>query len=120
MPSHPERSLLSPEALQLIAARFRVLGEPTRLRLIIALEAGEKNVTQLVALTGGAQANISRHLQTLAEAGILSRRKQGLNVCYSIADPGIFDLCEGVCGSLRRRLDSQARAFEPAPPGAGS
>lgn len=82
-----------------------------RLRLIIALEPGERNVTQLVEATGSTQANVSRHLQTLTEAGILGRRKDGLNVFYHIADPGIFDLCEGVCGSLQKRFGDQAKAF---------
>lgn len=82
-----------------------------RLRLLIALEHGEQNVSRLVELTGANQANVSRHLQTLAEAGIVGRRKEGLNVYYFIADPGIFDLCENVCGSLRKRYGSQARAF---------
>ena len=106
-----KRHALSPQALDLVAARFRVLGEPMRLRLLMALEAGERNVSELVDATGATQANVSRHLQTLTEAGILGRRKDGLNVYYRIVDPGIFDLCEGVCGSLRKRLDSQARAF---------
>ena len=106
-------SQLSSEALDLIAARFRVLGEPMRLKLIIALEPGEKNVGELVGATGGTQANVSRHLQTLTDAGILARRKEGLNVYYFIADPGIFEMCEGVCGSLQRRLGSQARIFGP-------
>lgn len=106
-----KRQLLSDQALDLIAARFRVLGEPMRLRLLIALEQGERNVSELVAATGATQANASRHLQTLAEAGIVARRKEGLNVYYHIADKSIFDLCEGVCGSLRKRFDSQARAF---------
>lgn len=105
------RQKLTPEALELIAARFRVLGEPMRLRLLIALESGERNVTQLVQATGANQANVSRHLQTLADAGILGRRKEGLNVLYHIADPGIFELCEGVCGSLQKRFGQQARAF---------
>lgn len=105
------RKRLTEPALDLIAARFRVLGEPMRLRLLIALEDGERNVTSLVQATGATQANVSRHLQTLAEAGILGRRKEGLNVFYFIADPGIFDLCEGVCGSLRKRFGAQARAF---------
>ncbi len=106
-----QRQRLPPEALELIAARFRVLGEPMRLRLLIALEPGERNVSDLVAATGATQANVSRHLQTLADAGIVGRRKEGLNVFYRIIDPGIFDLCEGVCGSLQKRLDAQARAF---------
>ncbi|MCC6232951.1 MAG: helix-turn-helix transcriptional regulator [Verrucomicrobiales bacterium] len=105
------RQSLPPQALDLIATRFRVLGEPMRLRLLIALENAELNVSQLVAATGATQANVSRHLQTLTEAGILGRRKEGLNVYYHVADPSIFKLCEQVCGSLQRRLDQQARAF---------
>jgi ArsR family transcriptional regulator len=98
-------------ALELVARRFAVLAEPMRLRLLQALFAGEKNVTALVGLTGGTQANISRHLQTLTEAQLLKRRKEGLQVFYAIADPSIYQLCELVCGSLEKRLAEQAEAF---------
>jgi DNA-binding transcriptional ArsR family regulator len=104
---------LTPEVLEIIAARFRVLGEASRLKLILALEDGEKNVTRLVELTGLTQANVSRHLQTLTSAGILGRRKEGFNVIYYIADESIFELCDQVCGSLQKRLAQQARAFTP-------
>jgi ArsR family transcriptional regulator len=103
---------LTDEALELIAARFRVLGEPSRLRLLQALESGERSVSALVEITGLTQANVSRHLQTLTEAGILGRRKEGLNVIYFIVDPGIFDLCRHVCGSLKRRIEKHAEAFQ--------
>jgi DNA-binding transcriptional ArsR family regulator len=106
-----KRDSLTPEALELVAARFRILGEPMRLRMLAALESGERNVTELVNATDATQANVSRHLQTLADAGIVGRRKEGLNVYYFIADPGIFELCDSVCGSLRKRFDAQARAF---------
>jgi len=106
------RQSLSDTALDLIASRFRVLGEPMRLKLLIALESRERNVSELVASTGATQANVSRHLQTLADAGILGRRKEGLNVYYFIADPSIFDLCERVCGSLQKRFGAQAQALE--------
>lgn len=105
---------LSEDALQLVAQRFAVLAEPMRLRLIQALFAGEKNVTELVAATGGTQANISRHLQTLTGAHILARRKEGLQVFYRIADPTIPKLCELVCGSLGKTLTRQAGQFEAA------
>jgi len=114
MASSSQREGMTPEALELIAARFRVLGESSRLKLIIALESGEKNVSALVKATSLSQANASRQLQTLTEAGILSRRKEGLNVIYQIADPAIFDMCDHVCGSLQRRLAGQAGILSPA------
>ena len=107
------RRPLSAEALVLVARRFAVLAEPMRLRLIQALLAGEKNVTELVAATEGTQANISRHLQQLTHAQILARRKAGLQVYYTIADPSIIRLCELVCGSLEQQLARQAAHFTP-------
>ena len=106
MPAARSHQRLSEEALTLIAARFKVLSEPIRLQLIIALEdeEGERNVTELVEATGNTQTNVSRQLQVLAEAGILSRRKVGVSVFYRIADPAIFDLCRHVCGGLQREF----------------
>jgi ArsR family transcriptional regulator len=108
MPKHPA---LTDEALELVARRFAVLAEPMRLRLIQALFAGERNVGELVAATGGTQANVSRHLQTLIAAHVLRRRKDGLQVFYEIADPSIVKLCELVCGSLEKTLSKQAAHF---------
>lgn len=102
---------LSDEALALIARRFALLAEPMRLRLLHTLFAGEKHVNALVEASGGTQANVSRHLQALAEAGVLSRRKEGLQVFYAIADPSIFELCELVCGSLEKQHIRRAEAF---------
>lgn len=106
-----KRASLSDEALELVARRFAVLSEPMRLKLVHALFSGEKNVNALVEETGGTQANVSRHLQTLTHAHILARRKEGLQVFYSIADPSIFKLCELVCGSLEKQLTKQAGIF---------
>ena len=102
---------LSEEALEVVAHRFAVLAEPMRLRLIQALFEGEKNVGELVEATGGTQANVSRHLQTLIRAQVLKRRKNGLQVFYAIADPSIFKLCQLVCGSLERQFTKQAGVF---------
>lgn len=99
---------LNDQALEIVARRFAVLAEPMRLRLIQALFAGERNVTELVEATGGTQANISRHLQTLIAAHVLARRKDGLQVFYRISDPTIPKLCELVCGSLEKTLTKQA------------
>lgn len=104
---------MSEEAREMVAHRFAVMGEPMRLRILKALMDGEKSVGALVEATGGRQANISRHLQTLLQAGLVERRKEGLQAFYSIADPSIGALCELVCGSLENRLRSQAAAFRP-------
>jgi len=111
--AHGSPRPLSDEALELVARRFAVLAEPTRLRLVHALFDAEKSVGALAAETGGAQANVSRHLQSLAAAGVLARRKDGLQVLYSIADPSIYKLCDLVCGSLEKQLARQAGAFGP-------
>ncbi|MBS0664089.1 MAG: helix-turn-helix transcriptional regulator [Verrucomicrobia bacterium] len=103
--------LMSNDALLQIARRFAVLAEPMRLRLLQSLFEGEMSVNELVEVTGGTQANVSRHLQTLAHAHLVSRRKEGLQVFYTISDPSIFRLCELVCGSLEQQLAQQAGAF---------
>ena len=102
---------LSEEALLLVAGRFAVLGEPMRLRLLKILFDGEMNVSQLVEATGSTQANVSRHLQSLLAAQILSRRKEGLQVFYRICDPTIPKLCDLVCGEMEKQLIRQASAF---------
>ena len=106
-----KKSPLSDAALELVARRFAVLAEPMRLRLIQALFEGEMNVNALVVAVDGTQANVSRHLQTLTQAHILSRRKEGLQVFYAIADPSIYKLCELVCGSLEKHLTRQAESL---------
>ena len=98
--AHP----LPDPVVDLIARRFRVLGEPLRIRLLERLRLGEATVTELTEATGASQQNVSKHLGVLLEAGIVSRRKQGTASVYVIKDDGVFDLCEQVCGSLERRL----------------
>ena len=98
-------------ALELVAARFRMLAEPMRLRLLNELRDGEKTVTALVEATGAGQANVSKHLSLLADAGMVGRRKEGLNVYYFIADESLFELCDLVCGRLQKELAEKARHF---------
>lgn len=97
--------------MELVARRFAVLAEPMRLRLLHLLMGGEMNVTALVNATAAGQANISRHLQTLAQAGFVQRRREGLQVYYSIADEKVFELCEIACGSLEKHFESRKRAL---------
>lgn len=100
----PAKKVLSDEALDIIASRFKALSEPVRLKLIMSLQGGETNVTELVNATGKGQTTVSRHLQQLVKAGILARRRNGVCVYYRIADPAIFELCNHVCGSLHRQF----------------
>lgn len=102
---------LTPLALKLIAARFRALSEPMRLRLLNLLMGGEKTVGQLVEITGSSQANISKHLSVLREAGMIAMRKEGLSSFCFIADPIVNDLCKMMCHRLREEMESKARAF---------
>lgn len=105
------KKALGREALELVAQRFRALGDPTRLALIQALFEGERTVQELCELTGTGQANASKHLALLADQGILARRKDGLFVRYRIEDPTIVALCDLVCGSLARRFEEVARSL---------
>src|SRR5688572_18571390 len=109
MPRKTSRpAALPPEALELVAARFKLLAEPMRLRLLQALHDGELTVTELVEASGATQANVSKHLGLLCEAGMLSRRKDGMHVRYSIADPMVFELCNLVCSRLQADLQRKA------------
>lgn len=95
-----------PEALvDLIAQRFRVLGEPMRIRLLDRLRDGPATVRELQEATGGSQQNVSKHLGVLLAAGTVTRAKEGNFVRYEIADPAVFELCEHVCGGLRRQIE---------------
>ena len=94
-----------PDALvELIARRLRTIGEPMRIRLLDRLRDGEATVLELTNELGTSQQNVSKHLQVLLEAGIISRRKEGTYAYYAIADVAVLALCEQVCGSLQRQF----------------
>ena len=71
---------LPEELVELIARRFRMLGEPLRIRLLDQLRTGEASVNELSETLDSSQQNISKHLQLLADAGIVARRKHGNHV----------------------------------------
>jgi DNA-binding transcriptional ArsR family regulator len=83
-----------PGDLDRIASRFRMLGEPMRLRILQAVCKTPRTVNDIVSATGSTQANASRHLALLAAAGILQRKKDGRCVYYGIRDPLAVKLCE--------------------------
>jgi DNA-binding transcriptional ArsR family regulator len=94
-----------PEALvELIAQRFRVIGEPMRIRLLDALRARPMTINELAEALGASQQNVSKHIGVLVQAGIVAREKDGNRVRCSIADDTIFELCELVCGGLRQQV----------------
>lgn len=95
------RARLTATTIDLVAERFRALGEPARLRILQALRNGERCVADLEADTGLNQANLSRHLQVLTATGMLRRRKDGLFVYYALADANVLRLCELMCGRVR-------------------
>ena len=101
----------SEEAFERVAERFKILSEPMRLKLIYALMDGEKTVSELVEETGGLQANVSKHLGMLLDAGVVGRRKQGLNAYYRITDSSVYELCDTVCGSIQKRLETELSNF---------
>ena len=92
------------ELAELIARRFRVIGEPMRIRLLDRLRDGEATVSELTEALGASQQNVSKHLGILLEAGMVSRAKDGNHARYSVSDPAVFELCEQVCGGARRQL----------------
>jgi DNA-binding transcriptional ArsR family regulator len=99
-PPHP-----LPDALaEVIAQRFRVLAEPTRLKLLDRLRDGPATVGELQKSIGGSQQNISKHLGVLLGAAIVTRERDRNFVRYAISDRSVFDLCERVCGGLRRQM----------------
>jgi DNA-binding transcriptional ArsR family regulator len=81
-----------PAAVALVAGPFRALADPVRLRLLLALGDGERSVSTLARDTGLALATTSQHLQRLAAAGLVARRRAGTRVLYRLADPAVLAL----------------------------
>jgi DNA-binding transcriptional ArsR family regulator len=94
----------SPELLTRIAERLKALADPTRLAILHALEARERNVSDLLAQLGGSQANLSKHLGRMRTAGLLAARREGTSVFYRVVDPTAFAICRTVCDALDSNL----------------
>jgi DNA-binding transcriptional ArsR family regulator len=106
-----------PEAfLEQMAERFRLLGDPTRMAIVRCLmKGGEQNVGKVVETTGRGQANVSKHLKQLHRAGMVARRKEGLQVFYRLNDPVVEKLCKLVCESLLQDMRPELeKAGKPA------
>jgi DNA-binding transcriptional ArsR family regulator len=104
-----------PDALvELIAERFRAIGEPTRIRILDRLREGEASVHDLTLALGSSQQNVSKHLALLQRAGIVGRRRDGTYSYYCIADDSVLALCETVCGSIQRSVGTLAATINAA------
>ncbi|HMM96105.1 winged helix-turn-helix domain-containing protein [Phycicoccus sp.] len=102
------------EALEDVARRFALLGDPTRLRVLRELhQAGESTVSALAEAAGVSVANASQHLGRLALGGVVGRRRVGRTVVYRITEPAIDQLCAIVCASLSIETESASAADEP-------
>lgn len=89
---------------EMIAARMRVIGDPTRIRILDQLRDGELSVTEITERLEMSQQNASKHLGVLLGAGIVARRKEGTASLYRVADEGVYALCEQVCGGIQERI----------------
>ncbi len=99
------------EVVQQLAQYFSILGEPMRLRILNILRDGEKCVQDLVDASETSQANVSKHLKVMLQAGILTRRTEGTSAYYSVEDDLIYELCNLVCDRLAGRIEQQALHF---------
>jgi DNA-binding transcriptional ArsR family regulator len=99
-------------ALAQLADYFKVLSEANRLEILCCLKSGSKNVTEIITETGLGQANVSKHLKILAQAGIVARHPVGVSIYYEIADPLIFELCELVCDRLVINLQERSQQLK--------
>lgn len=100
------------EVFESVARYFSVLGEPMRLRILHALCQEEKCVNEIIKVTALAQANVSRHLGLMYQAGMLSRRREGTQIFYKVADPMYVELCRTVSAQVAGRADSAAMSRE--------
>ena len=104
------------------ASYLSLLSEPTRLRILHAICHEERSVNDIVALTGATQTNVSRHLALMYRSQVLSRRRDGNSVFYSIADQTLVRICRSVCNHVAAELDDRPSALAAAglfaPPGA--
>ena len=100
VPAMTDHELASDEVFELAAEVFRVMSAPMRLKIISALCQGEKNVGELLGEIPTTQPNMSQHLKTLYKAGILGKRRDGVQIYYHIANPHVTALCRAVCSQV--------------------
>jgi ArsR family transcriptional regulator len=113
MSKRETRADLSDEAIDLVAARLRLLGDPARLRILRELLRNECSVLELAERVELQQPSVSKHLSVLRSEGIVARRQEGLHSFYSVADESVSELCEIVCEGLAKRLTGHLASLAP-------
>jgi ArsR family transcriptional regulator len=93
-------SIESDEVFELAAEVFRVMSAPMRLKIISCLCNGEKNVSQLLEGIETTQPNMSQHLNTLYQSGVLGKRREGVQIYYRIINDRVVTLCRAVCTQI--------------------
>ena len=102
---------INDELYERIANQFKAMGNPTRLKILACLQAGERSATEILERVGGSQANLSKHFNVLKAADLVASRREGVSVYYRICDPGIYDLCHIVCDSIADRAQTDAESI---------
>jgi DNA-binding transcriptional ArsR family regulator len=99
----------SDQVFETAAEVFRVMSAPMRLKIIASLCNGEKNVGQLLEEIDTTQPNMSQHLNTLYKAGVLGKRRDGVQIHYRIVNDRVVTLCRAVCTQIAIEADADAR-----------
>ena len=105
VPSEDNVLTESEEVFEKAADLFRVMSAPMRLRIISALCNGEKNVGELLSEIDTTQPNMSQHLNTLYQAGVLGKRREGVQIYYRIVNERVVTLCRAVCVQIASESD---------------
>ena len=99
-PASSDPALETDEVFELAAEVFRVMSAPMRLKIIASLCNGEKNVSELLAEVQTTQPNMSQHLNTLYQAGVVGKRRDGVQIYYRIINDRVVTLCRAVCTQI--------------------
>ena len=103
----------TPALAERIATRFRVLGDPTRIRILHAVQERERTVGGLAELLGVNQASMSKHLAILRDEGLLQAERRGTQVILTLKDASLMELCTLVCAGVRRTAEERLTALNP-------
>jgi ArsR family transcriptional regulator len=98
---------LTKTLIERVAERFRAMGDPTRIRILVALRQGPGHVGALVQGLDLPQTTVSKHLAILRAAGLVRGTRRGSQVVYETCDPDLGQLCDIVCASVARSAASE-------------